>query len=64
MANVVITDRHVRNWFPKLRSGDTSLKDKPKPGRSPDLDQDVLKELKEYNLLKSTREVALDISKS
>ena len=33
-----ITDRALRNWFVEFRSGDTSLKDEPRPGRSLDFD--------------------------
>ena len=60
----VITDRQVRNWFSKFRSGDTSLRDEPRPGRSSDLDQDALRELVECNPRKSTRELALDLNTS
>ena len=38
----IITDRQFQNWFSKFRSGDRSLRDKSKPGRSSNLDQDAL----------------------
>ena len=52
----IITDRQIRNWFSKLRSGDMSLRDEPRPS---DLDQNVLK-LIECNRRKFMRELALD----
>ena len=42
-----ITDRAERNWFVKFSSGDTSLKDEPRPGRSSDFDGEALKSLME-----------------
>ena len=54
----IITDRAVWNWFVKFRSGDTSLKDKPRPGRSSDFDDDAFKALVEYNPRQSTRKLA------
>ena len=38
-----------------------SLKDKPKPGRLSDLNQNTLRELVECSPCKSTRELALDL---
>ena len=60
----IITDRQVRNWFAKFRSGDMSLKDERRPGRSSDLDEDALRELLESNPRKSTRELALVLNAS
>ena len=37
-----IIDRVVRNWFVKFCSGDTSLKDEPRPGHSSDFDAEAL----------------------
>ena len=48
----------MRNWFVKFRSGDTSLKDEPRPGRSSDFDTEALKSLVECNACQSTRELA------
>ena len=61
-----ITDRAVRNWFVKFRSGDTSSKDEPIPGRSLHFDAEALKSLVECNPCQSTRELAdkLNTSKS
>ena len=56
----VITDRQVWNWFSKFRSGDISLRDKPRPGHSSDFHLDILRELVKSNLCKSTRKLALD----
>ena len=53
-----ITDRAVQNWFVKFCSGDTSLKDEQRPGRSSDFDDDALKALVEYNPRQSTQELA------
>ena len=53
-----ITDWAVRNWFVKFRSGDTSLKDEPRPGRSLDFDAEALKSLVECNGRQSTLELA------
>ena len=44
-----ITDQAVQNWFVKFRSGDTSLKDEPRPGHASDFDDDALKSLVECN---------------
>ena len=62
----IITDRAVRNWFVKFCSGDTSLKDEPRPGRSSDFDDDALKALLEYNPCQSTQELTdkLNMSQS
>ncbi|XP_067126777.1 histone-lysine N-methyltransferase SETMAR-like [Centruroides vittatus] len=54
----VISDRAVRKWFTKFRSGDFSLKDEERPGRSSDFDDDVLKVLIEQNPRQMTRELA------
>ena len=53
-----ITDRAVGNGFMKFRSGDTSLKDEPRPGCSSDFDDDALKTLVKCNAHQSTRELA------
>ena len=53
-----ITDRAVRNCFVKFRSGDTSLKNEPRPGCSLDFDAEALKSLVECNACQSTRELA------
>ena len=60
----VINNGKASNCFSKFRSGDTSLKDEPRPGCSLDLDRDALRELVEYNPRKSTRELALDLNTS
>ena len=60
----VIIDCQVRNWFSKIFSGDTSLRDEFRPRRSSDLNQDSLRELVEYNPCKSTRELALNLNAS
>ena len=52
-----ITDRAKRNWFVKFRSGDTSLRDELRPGRSSNFDDDVLKALVECNPHQSTWEL-------
>ncbi|CAK9810886.1 Histone-lysine N-methyltransferase SETMAR [Anthophora plagiata] len=54
----VVSERTVRNWFVKFRSGDTSLQDEPKPGRSTDIDDHPLKVLVEQNPRQTTRELA------
>ena len=53
-----ITDRAVPNWFVKFLSGDSSLKDEPRPGRSSDFDTEALKSLVECNACQNTRELA------
>ena len=52
------TDRAVQNWFVKFRSGDTSLKDVPRPGRTSDFNAEALKSLVECNACQSTQELA------
>ena len=54
----LISDRAVRNWFAKFRSGDTSLKDEPRVGRSSNLDDNLLKTTLEQNPRRSTRDIA------
>ena len=53
-----LIDRAVQNWFVKFRSGDTSLTDEPRPGRSSDFDAEALKSLVECNPHQSTLELA------
>ncbi|KOX68336.1 Histone-lysine N-methyltransferase SETMAR [Melipona quadrifasciata] len=62
----LISDRAVRSWFAKFRSGDTTLKDEPRAGRSSDLDDNLLKAILEQNPRQSTRDIAgrLNTSKS
>lgn len=62
----LITDRAVTNWFAKFRSGNTTLKDEPRPGRPSDIDENLLKEILEQNPCQSTRDIAkrLNISKT
>nr|XP_033324870.1 histone-lysine N-methyltransferase SETMAR-like [Megalopta genalis] len=61
-----VTDRTVRRWFKKFRSGDTSLKEEPRLGRPSDFDKDVLNELLEQNPRQTTKELAekLKVSQS
>ncbi|CAK9796133.1 Histone-lysine N-methyltransferase SETMAR [Anthophora plagiata] len=54
----VVSERTVRNWFAKFRSGDISLQYEPKPGRSTDIDDHALKVLMEQNPRQTTRELA------
>ena len=60
----VISDRAVRNWFVKFRSGDMTLKDEPRMGRPSDFDDDVLNSLLEENPRQSTRELAQKLNTS
>ncbi|XP_023244408.1 histone-lysine N-methyltransferase SETMAR-like [Centruroides sculpturatus] len=62
-GNGVISDKAVRKWFTKFRSGDFSLKDDERPGRSSDFD-DVLKVLIEQNPRQTTRELAEKLHRS
>ncbi|XP_043510305.1 histone-lysine N-methyltransferase SETMAR-like isoform X1 [Frieseomelitta varia] len=54
----LISDRAVKNWFAKFRSGDTILKDEPRAGRPSDLDDNLLKAILEQNLRQSTIDIA------
>ncbi|XP_029053578.2 histone-lysine N-methyltransferase SETMAR-like [Osmia bicornis bicornis] len=54
----VVSERTLRNWFAKFRSGDTSFQDEPKPGRSTDVDDNVLKVLVKQNPRQTTRKLA------
>ena len=54
----LITNRAVRNWFIKFRSGDTTLKDEPRAGRPSDFDDNLLKAILEQNPCQSTRDIA------
>ena len=60
----VITKYKVWNWFSKIHSGHTSLRDEPRPECSSDPNQNGLKELVECNPCKSTQELALDFNSS
>ncbi|CAK9816666.1 Histone-lysine N-methyltransferase SETMAR [Anthophora quadrimaculata] len=51
----VVSERTVRNWFAKFRSGDISLQDEPKPGRSADIDVHTLKILVKQSQRQTTR---------
>ncbi|XP_043485383.1 histone-lysine N-methyltransferase SETMAR-like [Polistes fuscatus] len=51
----LITDRAVRNWFVKFRSGDMTLKDKPKSGRPSNFNDNLLKAVLEQNPRQLTR---------
>ena len=37
---ICIVSLLTTNWFPKFRSGDTSLTDEPRSGRISDIDED------------------------
>ncbi|XP_015185986.1 PREDICTED: histone-lysine N-methyltransferase SETMAR-like [Polistes dominula] len=54
----LITDRAVRNWFVKFRSGDMTLKDEPRARRPSDFDDNLLKAVLEQNPRQSTRCIA------
>ena len=60
----VITDRAVRNWFIKFRSGDTNLKDEPRTGRPSFVDDDILKAILEENPRQTTRDLAEKLNTS
>ena len=60
----VISDGQIRNWFSKISSNDTSLRDQPRLGRSSDLNQKALRGLMEFNPRKSTRELTFDLNTS
>lgn len=51
----LITDRAVRNWFVKFRSGDFTLKVEPRLVRPFDFDNNLLKAVVEQNPRQSTR---------
>ena len=53
-----ITDWTAQNWLVKFRSGDMSLKDEPRPGRSWDFDAEALKSLVECSACQSIRGLA------
>ena len=53
-----IYDWAVQHWFVKFRSGDTPLKDKPRPVRSSVFEAEALTSLVECNARQSTRELA------
>lgn len=60
----MITDRAVRNWFLKFRSGDVTLKDEPRGSRPSDFDDDILKSILEQNPRQTTRELAEKLNTS
>lgn len=52
-----VTDRTVRSFFEKFRSGDMTLKDEPKVGRSSEFQNDVLDIIVVENQISTTREL-------
>ena len=58
----IITESPVWKRFSKFGSSDLSLCNEPRLERSSDLDQDALRELMEFNLRKSTQELAIDLN--
>jgi [histone H3]-lysine36 N-dimethyltransferase SETMAR len=46
------------HWFQKFRSGDTDLKDDPRPGREPTVNDEQLRNLLEIDKRQTTRELA------
>ena len=64
MAKLALRTTKSETSFSKFPSGDTSLRNKRRPGRYSDLDEDALKEMVERSPRKSTRELALDLSTS
>lgn len=58
------SERTVRRWFEKFRSGDVSLEDEEGRGRPPAVDNDQLKAIVEANPRQTVREIAqeLDVS--
>lgn len=55
----VINIRLTQRWFTKFRSGDVSLTDKPRTGRPPKSDDDILKVIIDSNSRLTSREIAL-----
>ena len=49
--------RQCRNWFDKLRSGDFSLKDEERSGRSNEVDDDQIKAIIEPDRHVTVREI-------
>lgn len=60
----LITDRVVRNWFAKFRSGDITWKDALRAGRPSDFNDDLLKARLEQNPRHSTRYMAESLNTS
>lgn len=58
------SDRTVRRWFERFRSGDMSLEDEEGRGRPSEIDNDQLIELVESNPQTTIRELALDLDVS
>jgi histone-lysine N-methyltransferase SETMAR len=56
--------RTCQRWFTKFRSGETSLEDKPRPGRPTELDNDALLSLVESDPRRTTRELAQTLGSS
>ena len=54
----LISERTARDWFQRFKEGDYSLEDKPKTGRSIEVDLDRLKELMESDPKNTTRSLA------
>ena len=60
-----VTDQTCQKWFAKFRTGDFSLDNAPRLGRSVEVDSDQIKTIIENNQHYTTREIAniLKISK-
>jgi len=52
-----ISVSQCQRWFQKFRAGNYSLKDEPRPGRSVELDEDVLQILAEQNPIVTVEEL-------
>ena len=57
----VLGVRQCQEWFTRFRSGDYSLQDKPKSGRTSLLDNDVLKTLVESNPRQTIQDMAHEL---
>ena len=54
----VLKERQCQNWFDKFRSGDFSLKDEKRSGRSVEDDDDLIKAIIDSDRHSTTREIA------
>ena len=60
----ITSDRTVRRWFQKFRSGDESLKDEEGRGRPSNLDNENLRAIVEQNPRQSVREMSRELGVS
>ena len=61
-SDKAVNDSTDYRWFAKFQSGDTTLTDKPRSGRSVEFDDQMLDTLLHENPRQTTRELAVQLN--